>query len=110
MCLSLYQSKASRYRNGLAYLKNRVTTNEKHTIDSPKTKKKGTQANTKENYQTTKEKTKRRKEQMIKNTKNRWNKQKTNGKMVAQNPPMSKTILNVNRLTLQLKDRDCHTG
>ena len=34
MCLSLYdyQSKANRYSNGLAYLKNRVTTNQKHTI------------------------------------------------------------------------------
>ena len=69
MCLSLYQSKASRYRNGLAYLKNRVTTNEKHTIDSPKTKKKGTQANTKENYQTTKEKTKRKEKEQRRNTK-----------------------------------------
>ena len=40
MCLILhdYQSKASRYSNGLTYLKNRVTTNEKHTIDSQKQK------------------------------------------------------------------------
>ena len=42
MCLSLYdyQSKASRYRKGLTYLKNRVTANQKHTIDSQKNKKK----------------------------------------------------------------------
>ena len=40
MCLSLYdyQSKTSRYRKGLTYLKNRVTTNQKHTIDSQKPK------------------------------------------------------------------------
>ena len=40
MCLSLYdyQSKASRYRNGLIYLKNKVTTNQKHTKDSQKSK------------------------------------------------------------------------
>ena len=40
MCLSLfdYQSKASRYRKGLTYLKNRITTNQKHTIDSQKPK------------------------------------------------------------------------
>ena len=36
MYLSLYyyQSKASRYRKGLTYLKNRATTNQKHTVDS----------------------------------------------------------------------------
>ena len=41
MYLSLYdyQSKANRYRNGLAYLKNRVIPNEKNTIDSHKKKK-----------------------------------------------------------------------
>ena len=58
MCLSLYdyQSKASRYRNGLAYLKNRVITNEKNTIDSQKPKRKELKHNTKENHQTTEEK------------------------------------------------------
>ena len=42
MCLSLYdyQSKVSRSRKRLAYLKNRVTTNRKHTIESQKTNKK----------------------------------------------------------------------
>ena len=40
MCLSLYdyQSKASRYGNGLTHLKIRVITNQKHTIDSQKPK------------------------------------------------------------------------
>ena len=36
MCLSLYdyQSKANRDRKGLTYLKNRVTINQKHKIES----------------------------------------------------------------------------
>ena len=61
MCLSLYdyQSKASRYRKGLTYLKNRVTTNQKHTIDSQKPKRREHKYNTKENHQTTKGKTKK---------------------------------------------------
>ena len=51
MCLSLYdyQSKASRYRKGFIYLKNRVTTNQKHTIDSQKPKRREHKHNTKEN-------------------------------------------------------------
>ena len=47
MCLSLYDyhSKASRFSDGLTYLKIRVTTNQKHIKDSQKNKKKkGTQA------------------------------------------------------------------
>ena len=42
MCLSSYdyQSKASRYSYGLTYLKIRVITNQKHTIDSKKQKQK----------------------------------------------------------------------
>ena len=42
MCLRLYdyQSKARRYSNGLTYLKTRVTTNQKHIIDSQKPKRK----------------------------------------------------------------------
>lgn len=45
MCLSLYdyQPKAGRYRKGLTYLKNRATTNQKHTIVK---KKKKTKENT----------------------------------------------------------------
>ena len=40
MCLSLYdyQSKESRYRKGLTYLKYRATTNQKHKIESQKPK------------------------------------------------------------------------
>ena len=48
MYLSLYdyQSKASRYTKGLTYLKNRVTTNQKHTIDSQKPKEREYKYNT----------------------------------------------------------------
>ena len=66
MCLSLYdyQSKASRYSNGLTYLKTRVTPNQKYiTIDSQKQKRKQFKHNTNENHQTTKGKRKRREEQ-----------------------------------------------
>ena len=44
-CLNMndYQFKASRYSYGSTYLKSMVNTNEKHTIDSQKPKKKGTQ-------------------------------------------------------------------
>ena len=43
MCLSLYdyQAKASRYRKGLTYLKNRATTNQNQTLHSQKLKGKG---------------------------------------------------------------------
>ena len=45
MCLSLcdYHAKASRYRKGLTYLKNRETTNQ-NNITFTKTEKKSTQA------------------------------------------------------------------
>ena len=68
MYLSLqdYQPKASRYSNRLAYLKNRVNTNQKHTIFLQKNKKKRTQA--KKNHQTTEGKTKG----MEKNYKINW--------------------------------------
>ena len=61
MCLSLYDyhSKASLYRKGLTYVKNRATTNQKHTIESQKTKRREHKHNMKENHQTTKGKTKR---------------------------------------------------
>ena len=45
---------------GLTYLKNRVTTNQKHTIDSQKPKRGERKYNTKEDHQTTKGKTKRK--------------------------------------------------
>ena len=64
MCLSQYDylSKASRYRKGLTYLKNRATTNQKHTTDWLKPKGREYKYNTKENHQTTKGKTKRKKD------------------------------------------------
>ena len=42
MCLSLYdyQAKASRYRKGLTYLKNRATTNQSQMLHSQKLKRK----------------------------------------------------------------------
>ena len=57
MCLSLhdYQSKASTYRKGLMYLKNRATTNQKHTIDSQNPKREH-KHKIKGNHQTTKRK------------------------------------------------------
>ena len=39
--------KASRYKKGLTYLKNRIATNKKNTVDSQRTKKKKTKHNTK---------------------------------------------------------------
>ena len=52
MYLSLYdyQSKETRYSSGLTYLKNRVTTNQKHTVDSQKPKRTEHKCNTKENH------------------------------------------------------------
>ena len=71
MCLSLYdnQSKTSRYSNGITYLKTRVTTNQKHTIDSQKIKRRELKHNTKENHHTTKGKTKRKRKEQRRNTK-----------------------------------------
>ena len=57
-----YQSKASRYSNGLIYLKNRVTPNQKHNGRSMKTGE--FKHESKENHQNHQRKTKRkRKEQ-----------------------------------------------
>ena len=43
--------KASKYSNGSTYLKTKVTTNQKHTIDSQKPKRKELKNNMKENHQ-----------------------------------------------------------
>ena len=61
MCLSLYdyQSKVNRHRKGLTYLKNKATTNQKHTVDSQKPKRRGHKHKIKGNHQITKRKTKR---------------------------------------------------
>ena len=53
-----FQFKASRYSYGSTYLKTRVTTNKKYTIDSQKLVRKELKHTTKENHQTTKEKPK----------------------------------------------------
>ena len=60
VCLSLYdsQSKANWYSNRLTYLKNKVTTNQKHSVDSQKTKPRKLERNAEENNKTTKGKTK----------------------------------------------------
>ena len=73
MCLSIYdyQSKASRYRKGLTYLKNRVTTNQKYIIVSPKIKRREHKDKTKENHQTTEGKTERKRKGQRRNIKSR---------------------------------------
>ena len=59
MSLYDYQSKASRYKKGLTYLKNRATINQKHTIDSQKPKRREHKHKIKESNQITKRKTKK---------------------------------------------------
>ena len=58
MSLSLYddQAKASRYRKGLTYLKNRKTTNKKQTLHSQKLKRRVYKHKIKRNHPTTKKK------------------------------------------------------
>ena len=66
MSLNLYdyQYEASRSSNGLTYLKPKITTNQKRTIESQKLKRRELKLNTKENHQMVNRKTKRkRKEQ-----------------------------------------------
>ena len=62
MCLSLYdyQAKASRYRKGFMYLKNRETTNQNQTLHSQKLKRKGHKHKIKGNHPTKKIKEQRR--------------------------------------------------
>ena len=55
------QFKASRYKKGLRYMKNWVTTNQKHTVDSQKTKIREQKHLIKRNLQTTKGKTSKKK-------------------------------------------------
>ena len=62
MCFNLYEYQSKASRKELTYLKNRATTNQKHTIDSQKPKRREHKHNTKENYQTTKGKTKRKRD------------------------------------------------
>ena len=58
LCLYDYQSKASRHRKGLTYLKNKATTNQKHTIVSQKSKRRRYTHNIIENHHATKKKNK----------------------------------------------------
>ena len=62
MCLSLhdYQAKASRYRKGLTYLKNRTTTNQNQILYSQKPKRKVHKHKISGNYPTKKIKEQRR--------------------------------------------------
>ena len=73
MCLKLYdyQSKASRYSYWLTYLKTRVTTNQKLTIDSQKLGKKRDSSiiQKKKPHQTIEGKTKRRRKEQRRTTK-----------------------------------------
>ena len=58
MCLSLYdyQAKASKYRKGLTYLKNRATTNQNQTLHLQKMKRKTLKQKIIGNYPTKKRK------------------------------------------------------
>ena len=60
MCFSLYdyQTKASTYRKGLTYLKNRATTNQNQTLHSKKLKRKVHEHKIHGNHPTKKEKKK----------------------------------------------------
>ena len=62
MCLNLYdyQVKASRYRKGLTYLKNRATTNKNQTLYSQKLKRKAHEHKINRNHPTKKRKEERR--------------------------------------------------
>ena len=74
MCLNLndYQFKTSRYSYRSTYVNSMVTANQKPTIDTQKTREKGTQAN----HQTKREETKRRRKEQ-----RTTRKQKTSNKM-----------------------------
>ena len=71
MCLNLYdyQSKASRYSYRSTYLKTRITTNQRQTIDSQKSEGKEEKHITKGNNQSTKGKTKRKRNEQRRTTK-----------------------------------------
>ena len=60
MCLNLYDyhSTASRYSYRLTYIRNRITTNQKHTIESQKSKTKELKYKQKKTIKTQKEKQK----------------------------------------------------
>ena len=94
MCLRLYdyQAKASRYKKGLTYLKNRASTNQNQIIHSQKLKVRGHIHKIKGNYQTRKE---RNKEKHRLNWKTRFK--------VAVNTYLSMITLNINGLYAPIK-------
>ena len=69
-----YQYKASRYSNRLTYLKPKITTNQKRTIESQKLKRRELKLITKENHQMVNGKTKRKRKEQRRNTKSTENK------------------------------------
>ena len=71
MCLNLndHKFKSSRYNYGSTYMNTMVTTNEKPTMDTQKTKRKEQKHTSKEIHQTTREKTKRRRNEQKRTTK-----------------------------------------
>ena len=62
MCLNLYdyKAKASRYRKGLIYLKNKATTNQNHTIYLQRLKRRGHKHQIKRNHPTNERKEQKR--------------------------------------------------
>lgn len=63
--------KASRYRKGSTYVKNRATTNKKNITDSQKTRRRKNKHITKENHQNYKSKKKKKKRRNIKSMANK---------------------------------------
>ena len=100
MCLNLcnYQFKAGRYSYGSTYLKTRVTTNQKHTIDSQTPKGKELKAYYKRKTSNHKRKNKKKK-WTKKKYKIKW---KTRFKL-AISTNLSITTLNVNGLNALIK-------
>ena len=97
MCLSLYdyRSRASRYRKGLTYLKNRATTNQNPTTHSQKLKRREHNNKIKGNYPTKKKTKKGTKERHRIN----W---ETKFKM-AMNTYLSVITFNINGLDAPIK-------
>ena len=69
MCLRLYdyQAKASRYRKGLTYLKNKATTNQNQTLHSQKLERKVLKHKIIVNHPTKKERKKGKTENQLEN-------------------------------------------
>jgi len=96
MCLNIYdsQAKASRYRKGLTYLKNRESTNQNRTLHSQKLKRKIFEHKINGNHPTKKKKIGRKEKYKIK--------KKTKFKMEI-NTQLSSITLNINGLNAPIK-------